>query len=135
MLAAEAIVKGASGGALGGADAYMNAVVDRALGANAGADPMQASVPEDVTSLVAKSYRATGAVTIDMILDERSRELMGEYNRWYDLKRTETLIDRTMKHNPWTKASGSISAKHYLRPIPQQEIDLASNDLSQNAGY
>jgi hypothetical protein len=135
LLAAEAIVKGASGGALGGADAYMNAVVDRALGANAGADPMQASVPEDVTSLVAKSYRATGAVTIDMILDERSRELMGEYNRWYDLKRTETLIDRTMKHNPWTKASGSISAKHYLRPIPQQEIDLASNDLSQNAGY
>ena len=135
LLAAEAIVKGATGGALGGADAYYNAVVDRALGANAGADPMQASIPEDVTSLVAKSYRATGAVTIDMILDERSRELMGEYNRWYDLKRTQTLIDRAMKHNPWTKASGTLDTHHYLRPIPQQEIDLASNELGQNPDY
>jgi hypothetical protein len=96
---------------------------------------MQADIPEDVTSLVAKSYRATGAVTIDMILDERTRELMGEYNRWYDLKRTEKLIERATKHNPWTKASGTISAKHYLRPIPQQEIDLASNDLAQNPEY
>ncbi len=135
LLAAEAIVKGASGGNLGGADMYYNEIVDRALGANAGSDPMQASTPEDVTSLVASSYRAAGAVTIDMILDERMRELMGEYNRWYDLKRTETLIDRANKHNPWTKASGTIAAKHYLRPIPQQEIDLASNVVPQNDGY
>jgi starch-binding outer membrane protein, SusD/RagB family len=114
---------------------YYNKVVDRALGANAGAIPMQAATPEDVSSLTAKSYRATsGTIDIDMILDERARELLGEYVRWYDLKRTEKLIERANKHNPWT-ASGSLAAKHLLRPIPQQEIDLASNELGQNTGY
>ena len=134
LIAAEAIVKGATGGAMGTADVYYNAVVDRALGANAGGDPMMAAAPEDVTSTAAVSYRATGAVTIDMILDERARELMGEYVRWYDLKRTEKLEERVKKMNPWSTDAG-IAAKHYVRPIPQQEIDLASNELGQNTGY
>lgn len=135
LIAAEAIVKGATGGDLGGAEVYYNRVVDRALGANAGATPMQAAVPEDVSSTTAVSYRATaGTIDIDMILDERARELMGEYVRWYDLKRTEKLIDRVKTMNPWSTDAG-ISAKHYVRPIPQQEIDLASNELSQNIGY
>ncbi|MCM4167119.1 hypothetical protein KCTC52924_02696 [Arenibacter antarcticus] len=136
LIAAEALVKGASGGNLGSADVYYNAIVDRALGANAGADPLQASNPEDVSSLTSKSYRATAAtIDIDMILDERARELMGEYVRWYDLKRTGKLIERATKYNPWTAASGSLDAHHLLRPIPQQEIDLSSNNLGQNPGY
>ncbi len=49
LIAAEAIVKGASGGQLGGADVYYNKVLDRALGDNAGADPMMAANPADVT--------------------------------------------------------------------------------------
>lgn len=136
LIAAEAIVKGATGGTLGSADVYYNAIVDRALGANAGADPMQASAPEDITSLASRSYRATAAtIDIDMILDERARELMGEYVRWYDLKRTGKLIERATKYNPWTAASGSLDAHHLLRPIPQQEIDLSANNLGQNPGY
>ncbi len=136
LIAAEAIVKGATGGSLGSADVYYNAIVDRALGTNAGADPLQASAPEDITSLASKSYRATAStIDIDMILDERARELMGEYVRWYDLKRTGKLIERATKYNPWTAASGSLDAHHLLRPIPQQEIDLAANNLAQNPGY
>tara|TARA_R110002050_G_scaffold52943_1_gene120331 strand:- start:3735 stop:5573 length:1839 start_codon:yes stop_codon:yes gene_type:complete len=136
LIAAEAIVKGATGGSLGSADVYYNTVVDRALGVNAGADPLQAAAPEDVTSLASKSYRATGAtIDIDMILDERARELMGEYVRWYDLKRTGKLIERAKKYNPWTAASGSLDEHHLLRPIPQQEIDLSTNNLGQNPGY
>ena len=135
LIAAEAIVKGASGGSLGGAEAYYNKVVDRALGVNAGGNPMQAADPADVGSLNAKSYRATAStINVDMILDERARELMGEYMRWYDLKRTGKLVERAKAWNPWTKES-QLAEKHYLRPIPQQEIDLASNDLSQNIGY
>ena len=135
LIAAEAIVKGATGGDLGSADVYYNMVVDRALGMNSGADPMQAADPANVSSMDAVSYRATpGNIDIDMILNERARELLGEYNRWYDLKRTEKLIDRAKAWNPWT-ADSELSATHYLRPIPQQEIDLASNEVSQNDGY
>ncbi|MEQ6120201.1 RagB/SusD family nutrient uptake outer membrane protein [Reichenbachiella sp. MALMAid0571] len=135
LIAAEAIVKGATGGDLGGAEVYYNRVVDRALGANAGATPLQAANPADVSSMATVSYRATaGTIDIDMILDERARELMGEYVRWYDLKRTEKLIDRAKTMNPWT-ADSEIAAYHMVRPIPQQERDLASNDLSQNLNY
>ena len=60
---------------------------------------------------------------------------MGEYVRWYDLKRTGKLIERATKYNPWTAASGSLDEHHLLRPIPQQEIDLSTNNLGQNPGY
>ncbi|MCO5235964.1 MAG: RagB/SusD family nutrient uptake outer membrane protein [Chitinophagaceae bacterium] len=136
LIAAEAILKGATGGALGGADVYYNKVLDRALGANAGADPHCAADPGDVSSLTAASYRANSSnLTIDMILDERARELMGEYSRWFDLKRTGKLIERTKKYNPWTALNAQISDKHYLRPIPQSEIDLSSPTIEQNTDY
>jgi len=134
LIAAEAIVKGASSGSVGGAADYYNAVLDRAVGA--GTDPMCAVVPEDVSSLDAISYRATtGNITVDMILDERARELMGEGMRWYDLKRTGTLIERAKRMNPWTGVHNKITDKHYLRPIPLHELDRSSSDIAQNTGY
>lgn len=135
LIAAEAILKGAANGNLGGAEVYYNTVVDRALGASAGADPMRAADPANLASLDAVSYRANGNLDIDMILDERARELMGEYTRWYDLKRTEKLIERTSAMNPWTAALGQMKSTHYLRPIPQKEIDRSLPTISQNDGY
>lgn len=136
LIAAEAILKGATGGDLGGADVYYNKVLDRAVGV--GVDPMCAKYPEDVNSMELVSYRATpGDLTIDMILDERARELMGEFARWFDLKRTGKLIERAGKMNPWTsKADKShLSEQHLVRPIPQHEIDRSSPAISQNSGY
>lgn len=135
LIAAEAIVKGAKGGKLGAAEVYYNKVLDRAL-TNKTADPKRAQAPEDVTSLAAVSYRATAAnISIDLILDERARELMGEYSRWFDLKRTGKLIERVKKYNPWTTKGMQITEKHYLRPIPQGEIDLSYPAMKQNDGY
>lgn len=135
LIAAEAIVKGAKGGKLGTAEVYYNKVLDRALGTKQGSDPKCAKAPEDQKSLDAVSYRATAAnITIDLILDERGRELMGEYGRWYDLKRTGKLVERVKKYNPWVKGQ-SITDKHNLRPIPQSEIDLSFPKMSQNSGY
>jgi hypothetical protein len=75
-----------------------------------------------------------------MILDERARELLGEGNqRWYDLKRTGTLISRGIKYNPWIGygLSGTplIAAKHLLRPIPQGMLDNSNPRIQQNDGY
>jgi starch-binding outer membrane protein, SusD/RagB family len=135
LIAAEAIVKGAKGGKLGGAEVYYNRVLDRALGSKKGSDPKRAAAPEDQTSLAATSYRATaGNISIDMILDEKAREFMGEYDRWFDLKRTGKLVERVKKYNPW-KTGQQISDIHYLRPIPQSEIDLSFPKMSQNPGY
>jgi hypothetical protein len=134
LIAAEAIVKGATGGALGSADKYYNKVLDRAVGA--GVDPKCAKFPEDLTSMETVSYRATPAnISIDLILDESARELFGEFNRWFDLKRTGKLIERTKKYNFWTKAKGSLTEKYLVRPIPQTEIDRSAPSVQQNPGY
>ncbi len=55
-----------------------------------------------------------------MILDERAREFLGEGMRWFDLKRTGKLIERTDLMNPWTHAKGNLDAHHLLRPIPAE---------------
>lgn len=136
LIAAEAILKGAKGGKLGDAYVYYNRVLDRALGKSAGEEPMMARLPGDVTSLEAISYRAKpGNLTIDMILDERGRELLAEGVRWYDLKRTGKLIERVKASNPWTRLNGEIQPFHLLRPIPQQELDRSSSSIPQNEGY
>ena len=134
LIAAEAIVKGASNGSVGSASDYYNAVVNRAVG-GALADADMAANPTDLSSSATKSYRASGNVTIEMIMDERAREFMGEGLRWYDLKRTGTLISRSKAFNPWIGALNYIKEHHYLRPIPLSEIDLATNDVAQNPGY
>lgn len=135
LIAAEAILKGASNGDLGDAEVYYNTVVDRALADNAGAEPMCAQTPEDLDDMNTVSYRASGNLTVDMIMDERARELLAEYTRWYDLKRTQTLIDRTTRMNPWTAVRGEMEEYHYLRPIPQDEIDSSIPAIEQNDGY
>ena len=73
-----------------------------------------------------------GDVTLDFILDERTRELYGEYKRWLDLKRTGKLLERVRALNP--DASG-IADHHVLRPIPTNQILRTSGGYGQNPGY
>ncbi len=143
LMAAEAIVKGATGAKLGTADVYYNIVLDRALASNKGKSPMRATNPGNVKDPLTNitSYRATPAtINIDMILDEYGREFLGEGNeRWYQLKRTGKLIERATKFNGWTVwgrgGAQQIAAKHYLRPIPQGMLDNSSPRIEQNPGY
>ena len=75
-------------------------------------------------------------LNIDFILDERSRELSGEYMRWTDLVRTGKLIERVKKYNP--AAAVLIQPYHVLRPIPQNQIDRTEGTMTafpQNSGY
>ncbi len=74
-------------------------------------------------------------VTIDFILDERARELVGEYKRWMDLKRTGKLIERTLKYNNLAAKINKMDSHILLRPIPQSVIDEDTGDFTQNSGY
>jgi hypothetical protein len=79
-------------------------------------------------------------IDINTILDERGRELLGEYHRWFDLKRTGTLVQRTVLYNPKiTNASvfnGLNGNLKILRPIPQSALDLnRSKNYPQNPAY
>ncbi len=144
LMAAEAIVKGATGAKFGTADVYYNRVLDRALGSNAGKSPLRATNPHNVLDALSNttSYRATpGNINIDMILDEYGREFLGEGNeRWYQLKRTGKLVERASKFNGWTAwgraGAPQISAnKHLVRPLPQGMLDNTNPRIDQNPGY
>ena len=98
----------------------------------------------------AEMVAATPAtITIDFILDERSREFWGEGYRWFDLVRTQTWGERAKTYKIAGKEqtdatletfTRNIPADHYLRPIPQNQIDAMEmskeeKDAYQNPAY
>lgn len=113
---------------------------------NATTSQMQATASLWTTNAPSEQYPPT--VTSDaerfihFMLNERARELLGEFYRWEDLVRTETLVSRTKLYN---KDATNLQGFHKLRPIPQFQIDLTTvngqpmsqtqkNDY-QNQGY
>jgi hypothetical protein len=74
------------------------------------------------------------AVDMNLIMEERARELAGEQTRWMDLKRWNNLLERVKIYN--VDAAANILDKHYVRPIPQKQVDLSENGgFPQNSGY
>jgi hypothetical protein len=74
---------------------------------------------------------------IDFLLDERGRELVGEHQRWFDLKRcgVAVFLERIKKENP--DAGVNVQAYHIVRPFPQKFLDAITNkdEYLQNPGY
>jgi starch-binding outer membrane protein, SusD/RagB family len=72
-------------------------------------------------------------LNMNLIMDERGRELVGEQMRWMDLKRWGVLVERVKANNPQAAAIKDI---HYVRPIPQSQIDRSDKGaFAQNPGY
>jgi hypothetical protein len=72
-------------------------------------------------------------VSLDFLLDERGRELVGEGHRWFDLARTGKLVERVRAHNP--EGGLNIQDYHIFRPIPLEQIDRTDGGYQQNCGY
>lgn len=82
---------------------------------------------------------AAADMNIDFLLDERAREMAGEYVRWMDLKRTHKLVEYVTKYNEdgvtEAQMKGPDGMYKILRPIPQDAIDKNQNKVEQNPGY
>lgn len=77
---------------------------------------------------------AAASVDIDLILDERLRELGMEERRMFTLLRLGKWFDRVKKCNPFY--APVADPKYNLWPIPQAEIDRnRTAKLEQNPGY
>jgi hypothetical protein len=85
---------------------------------------------------------SSSQMSLNFILDERARELVGEENRRKTLMRTGMLEKRALRLNKDVNSPkpilglDSVNIKKPLFPIPQTEIDLNKDaKLEQNPGY
>lgn len=83
---------------------------------------------------VAEMQITSAQVNIDRILFERALELDGEQIRWFDLTRTNKLLEYVKKWGSST-AAANIKDFHIYRPIPQAQIDRTLGGYPQNQGY
>ncbi len=78
----------------------------------------------------------TATPTVRDILDERGRELCGEYCRFYDLKRTGMLKDNSYLNETHPDLGQYFKPEYALRPISTTFTEGIDNgDAYQNPGY
>lgn len=118
LMAAEAILRGGGGGNKDLAVSYFNKVRERAYGGG-----------------TAGNYTAAN-LTLDVILDERARELYWECHRRTDLIRFGQFTDGNYVW-AWkggVKDGASVPAYRNIYPIPSNDKN-ANPNLQQNPGY
>lgn len=79
-------------------------------------------------------YRVTpGDVNVDLILDERARELVYEEWRWNTLLRMGGTVatDRIKKYAYWPEAQSTLTFNFNLWPIPQTVIDTNKDEIME----
>lgn len=117
LMYAEAVLRGGSGGSIPQAVTYVNRIRERAYNGTAG-------------------NIAQADLSLDFILDERSRELLWEMHRRTDLIRFGKFsqTDYTWPWKGGVPAGRSVEAWRDVFPIPNSDIG-ANPNLTQNTGY
>ncbi|ASV32425.1 RagB/SusD family nutrient uptake outer membrane protein [Maribacter cobaltidurans] len=146
FIAAEAAVKGAATQSGKSARDLMNVIRSRAGKWRFDNGEQEERIEDNSDALVAQT---PATIDINFILAERSREYFGEGYRWYDLVRTQKWEELAGsyriagpnygEHTPQT-VERTIEPYHYLRPIPQGQLDSmeGSDEVKstyQNPGY
>ena len=100
------------------------------------------AVSVDNTAAMLAATPAT--ITIDYILDERSREFWGEGYRWFDLVRTQKWAERATTYRiagtgftdkDLQTVKRDIPAGYYIRPIPQGQLDGMEMTPDEKTNY
>ncbi len=141
FVAAEAAVKGASVQAGKNARELINVIRARA-GVWRWDNNGNVEKNEDLSAEMIA--RTPANITIDYILAERSREYFGEGYRWFDLVRTQKwnevsgtyqIAGPAISDHTSQKFTRDIQPFHYLRPIPQGQMDAMELEGAEKAAY
>lgn len=141
LIAAEAAVKGATTKPDKSARELVNVLRDRA-GKWTFSNAENEEMDEDYGSQLTAETPAT--IDINFILDERSREFYGEGYRWFDLVRTQKWNEYADSYEFCGDNKGdrnivtytrTIKPGHYLRPIPQGQLDGMEMSADEKKNY
>ena len=141
LIAAEAAVKGATTKPDKSARELVNVLRDRAgkwTFNNAENEEMDVDYGSQLTA------ETPATIDINFILDERSREFYGEGYRWFDLVRTQKWNEYADSYEICGNNKGdrnivtytrTIKPGHYLRPIPQGQLDGMEMSADEKKNY
>ena len=141
LIAAEAAVKGATTKPDKSARELVNVLRDRA-GKWTFNNAENKEMDVDYGSQLTAETPAT--IDINFILDERSREFYGEGYRWFDLVRTQKWNEYADSYEICGDNKGdrnivtytrTIKPGHYLRPIPQGQLDGMEMSADEKKNY
>jgi hypothetical protein len=141
LIAAEAAVKGATTVSGKSARELVNVLRARA-GKWKFSNKDNAAFTADNSAAMVAATPAT--IDINYILAERSREYFGEGHRWFDLVRTQKWNELAGTYSIGGTAYGNhtpqtvvrtIQPYHYLRPIPQGQLDGMEMTAAEKAAY